>query len=61
MSAPQHDEGASNPVVRRLGRGIRWDATAAIVASLVGYKSLAQLVEPVAQCPKLPDKASFIN
>lgn len=28
---------------------------------LVGYKSLAQLVKPVAQCPRLPDKAIFIN
>jgi hypothetical protein len=28
---------------------------------LVGYKSLAQLVKPVAQCPKLPAKAVFIN
>ncbi|HEY3521683.1 MAG TPA: hypothetical protein VGK80_11680 [Rhodanobacteraceae bacterium] len=28
---------------------------------LVGYKTLAQLVEPVAQCPKLPDNALFIN
>lgn len=28
---------------------------------LVGYKSLAQLVKPVAQCPKLPSKAIFVN
>lgn len=28
---------------------------------LVGYKSLAQLVKPVARCPKLPDKAIFVN
>ncbi|MGH8211657.1 MAG: hypothetical protein ACREPP_00330 [Rhodanobacteraceae bacterium] len=28
---------------------------------LVGYKSLAQLVKPVAQCPRLPAKAIFIN
>ena len=28
---------------------------------LVGYKSLAQLVKPVAQCPRLPDKAVFVN
>ena len=28
---------------------------------LVGYKSLAQLVKPVARCPRLPDKAVFVN
>jgi hypothetical protein len=28
---------------------------------LVGYKSLAQLMKPVAQCPKLPSKAIFVN
>lgn len=28
---------------------------------LVGYKSLAQLVQPIAQCPKLPDKTVFVN
>lgn len=28
---------------------------------LVGYKSLAQLVTPIRQCPKLPDKAIFNN
>ncbi|MES2403104.1 MAG: hypothetical protein V4567_02060 [Pseudomonadota bacterium] len=28
---------------------------------LVGYKSLAQLVTPIRQCPKLPDKVIFNN
>jgi hypothetical protein len=28
---------------------------------LVGYKSLAQLVKPIAECPKLPSKAIFVN
>lgn len=28
---------------------------------LVGYKSLAQLVTPVAQCPKLADDTIFVN
>ena len=28
---------------------------------LVGYKSLAKLVTPIAQCPKLPEDTIFIN
>lgn len=28
---------------------------------LVGYKSLARLVKPIAECPKLPSKAIFVN
>ncbi len=27
----------------------------------IGYKALAQLVTPVAQCPRVPESASFIN
>lgn len=41
MSDPQRDENASAPIVRRLGREIRWDAAAAIIASLVGLLALA--------------------
>jgi hypothetical protein len=40
MSEPQRDESASAPIVRRLGREIRWDAAAAIIASLVGLLAL---------------------
>lgn len=41
MSEPQRDENASAPTVKRLGREIRWDAAAAIIASLVGLLALA--------------------
>lgn len=41
MSELPHDENASAPTVKRLGRQIRWDATAAIIASLVGLLALA--------------------
>ena len=40
MPATQNDESASAPAVKRLGREIRWDAAAAIVASLVGLLAL---------------------
>lgn len=40
MTAPQQDEGVSSPVVKKLGREIRYDAVAAIVASLVGLLAL---------------------
>lgn len=40
MSEPQRDESASAPTVKRLGREIRWDAAAAIIASLVGLLAL---------------------
>lgn len=40
MSEPQREESASAPTVRRLGREIRWDAAAAIIASLVGLLAL---------------------
>jgi len=40
MSEPQRDENASAPIVKRLGRQIRWDAAAAIIASLVGLLAL---------------------
>lgn len=41
MPEPQHDENASAPTIKRLGREIRWDAAAAIIASLVGLLALA--------------------
>jgi hypothetical protein len=41
MTAPQQDEGVSSPVIKKLGREIRYDAAAAIVASLVGLLALA--------------------
>lgn len=40
MSEPQRDVNASAPIVGRLGREIRWDAAAAIIASLVGLLAL---------------------
>lgn len=40
MTEPQRDASESTPVVKRLGREIRWDAAAAIVASLVGLLAL---------------------
>jgi hypothetical protein len=40
MSEPQRNENASAPIVRQLGREIRWDAAAAIIASLVGLLAL---------------------
>ncbi len=40
MPEPHCDESASAPAVHRLGREIRWDALAAIVASLVGLLAL---------------------
>jgi len=41
MSEPQREENASAPIVRGLGREIRWDAAAAVIASLVGLLALA--------------------
>ena len=40
MPEPGHDESTSAQVVNRSGREIRWDALAAIVASLVGLLAL---------------------
>ena len=40
MPEKQPDESVSAPIVKKLGREIRWDATAAIVASLVGLLAL---------------------
>jgi len=40
MSAPQHDEGVSSPAVKKLGREIRYDAVAAVIAALVGMLAL---------------------
>lgn len=40
MSEPQHEESASAPVARRLGRDIRYDAIAAVIAALVGMLAL---------------------
>lgn len=41
MTDSQHDEGVSSPAVKKLRRQIRYDAAAAIVASLVGLLALA--------------------
>lgn len=41
MSEPQRDENASAPMAKRLGRQIRYDAAAAVIASLVGLLALA--------------------
>jgi len=41
MSEPRRDENVSAPAIKRLGREIRWDAAAAIIASLVGLLALA--------------------
>ena len=40
MSEPLRDENASTSTVKRLGRQIRWDAAAAIIAALVGLLAL---------------------
>lgn len=40
MTESRDDTNASTPVVKKLGREIRWDAVAAIVASLVGLLAL---------------------
>jgi hypothetical protein len=40
MPESHRDESASAPTIKRLGRGVHWDATAAIVASLVGLLAL---------------------
>ena len=40
MSEPQRDESASAPVDKRLGREIRYDAIAAVIATLVGMLAL---------------------
>lgn len=40
MHEPQPDQTPSAPIIRKLGREIRWDAAAAIVASLVGLLAL---------------------
>ncbi|TAN03466.1 MAG: hypothetical protein EPN36_12975 [Rhodanobacteraceae bacterium] len=40
MPEQQRDENPSAPMVKRLGRQIRWDAAAAIIASLVGLLAL---------------------
>lgn len=40
MTTPQYDEGASSPAVRKLGREIRYDAVAAVIAALVGMLAL---------------------
>ena len=41
MSESRNDEQESAPMIRKLGREIRWDAAAAIIASLVGLLALA--------------------
>jgi hypothetical protein len=40
MSKPQRDENASTPAVQRLGRQVRYDAIAAVIAALVGMLAL---------------------
>ncbi len=40
MSESQNDENQSAPMVRKLGREIRWDAAAAVIAALVGLLAL---------------------
>ena len=40
MPEPQRDESASAPVDKRLGREIRYDAIAAVIATLVGMLAL---------------------
>jgi hypothetical protein len=40
MPATPHDESASAPAVKRLGRQIRYDAVAAVIAALVGFLAL---------------------
>ncbi len=40
MSDPQRNENASAPIVKRLGREIRYDAVAAVIAALVGMLAL---------------------
>lgn len=40
MSEPQRDDNAPTPAVKRLGRQIRYDAVAAVIAALVGMLAL---------------------
>lgn len=40
MSESPRDENASAPIIKRLGRQIRWDAAAAVIAALVGLLAL---------------------